>query len=234
MPAAMDSVLQLVFLFFVVVLLTHDDIILVAFAVAEVDPAQRPKVIFAGITSSVLLRLMLASAAIVAASGLSGLGSPGSSPLQGLSALAGGSIIGLTLAIGILRLWRSWKVYRRLRQTPSVVYTQSLAWPILTVIASEFAAALEVVVFTAGISGGVWWVFLLGVLLSIVLKATASQLIAGLFARYPWIGWIGMLVVLWVAMNMIYEGSHEVTCLAYAFGCSESLWDAILHQLGPR
>jgi hypothetical protein len=50
--------------------------------------------------------------------------------------------------------------------------------------------------------------------------------------KYPWITWIGLLIILWVAFDMIYKGSHEVTCNAFGFGCSETLWDGIRHRLG--
>ena len=43
---------------------------------------------------------------------------------------------------------------------------------------------------------------------------------------------IGLLIILWVALSMIYEGSHEVMCEGFGFGCSESLWEGFLHRLG--
>ena len=46
------------------------------------------------------------------------------------------------------------------------------------------------------------------------------------------ITWIGLLIILWVALSMIYEGSHEVTCEGFGFGCSETLWEGFLHRLG--
>ena len=62
--------------------------------------------------------------------------------------------------------------------------------------------------------------------------AVASHFIANLLVKYPWITWIGLLIILWVALDMIYEGSHEVTCKAFNFGCSETLWQGIMHRLG--
>src|SRR5262245_42661799 len=113
----MEHIVQVILLFFVVVLLTHDDIVLVAFAVAEVAPEKRRLVIFSGIASSVLLRVFLALAALALAGGLTATAATG--PLQSLSLLAGGSIVGLTLIIGLLRLWRSFKVYRRMSTEPT-------------------------------------------------------------------------------------------------------------------
>jgi predicted tellurium resistance membrane protein TerC len=62
--------------------------------------------------------------------------------------------------------------------------------------------------------------------------AVASHFIAELLVKYPWITWIGLLIILWVALSMIYEGSHEVTCEGFNFGCSETLWDGFLNRLG--
>jgi hypothetical protein len=71
-----------------------------------------------------------------------------------------------------------------------------------------------------------------GLAVAVVLMAVASHYIARLLVQYPWITWIGLLIILWVAAGMIYQGSHEVTCQAFQIGCSEDLWSGILHRLG--
>jgi predicted tellurium resistance membrane protein TerC len=55
--------------------------------------------------------------------------------------------------------------------------------------------------------------------------AVASHYIASLLVRYPWITWLGLLVILCVAFDMIYDGSHEVSCKGYSLGCETTLWD---------
>ena len=72
----------------------------------------------------------------------------------------------------------------------------------------------------------------IGLVVAIVLMAVASHFIAGLLVKYPWITWIGLLIILWVALSMIYQGMHEVSCQAFEVGCSQDLWHAILHRLG--
>ena len=62
--------------------------------------------------------------------------------------------------------------------------------------------------------------------------AAAANLIARLLVKYPWISWSGLLMIVWVALDMIYTGSHEVSCKAYEFGCSETLFQGIKHRLG--
>ena len=64
----------------------------------------------------------------------------------------------------------------------------------------------------------------IGLAIAIVLMAVASHYIASLLLRYPWITWIGLLVIVYVAADMIYDGSHEVACRGYGFGCEADLW----------
>ena len=55
----------------------------------------------------------------------------------------------------------------------------------------------------------------IGLGVAIVLMAVAANFIANLLARYPWIAWIGLLIILYVALDMIYDGSREVACAAW-------------------
>jgi predicted tellurium resistance membrane protein TerC len=97
---------------------------------------------------------------------------------------------------------------------------------------ADVSMSLDNVLAVAGASKGNTLVLVIGLAVAIVLMAVASHFIAGLLVKYPWITWIGLLIVLWVALGMIYDGSHEVTCRAWNFGCSETLWEGILHRLG--
>ena len=59
---------------------------------------------------------------------------------------------------------------------------------------------------------------------AIVLMAVAANYIANLLGRYPWITWIGLLIIVWVALDMIYDGSREVACAAWKGGwCAPDL-----------
>jgi predicted tellurium resistance membrane protein TerC len=97
---------------------------------------------------------------------------------------------------------------------------------------ADVSMSLDNVLAVAGAAKGSTLVLVLGLAVAIVLMAVASHFIAGLLVKYPWITWIGLLIILWVALDMIYDGSHEVTCRAFGFGCSEDLWHGILHRLG--
>jgi predicted tellurium resistance membrane protein TerC len=69
--------------------------------------------------------------------------------------------------------------------------------------------------------------------IAIVLMAVASHMIARLLARHHWITWIGLLIILFVALDMIYSGSAEVFCKMYDFGCGQPFARAILEWIMP-
>ena len=97
---------------------------------------------------------------------------------------------------------------------------------------ADVSMSLDNVLAVAGASKGSILVLVIGLAVAIILMAVASHFIAGLLVKYPWITWIGLLIILWVALTMIYQGSHQVTCRAFEIGCSQDLWHAILHRLG--
>jgi predicted tellurium resistance membrane protein TerC len=97
---------------------------------------------------------------------------------------------------------------------------------------ADVSMSLDNVLAVAGAAKGNTLVLVIGLAVAIVLMAVASHFIANLLVKYPWITWIGLLIILWVALGMIYEGSHEVMCKTFNFGCSETLWQGIVHRLG--
>lgn len=197
--------------------LAGDNAIIVGLAASRVAPDIRAKVIFWGISAAVILRILFAAITV--------------------QLLA---IIGLTLAGGLLLLFVCWKMYRQIvtgndhTETSDVGNGKELGfWSAVGLITlADLSMSLDNVLAVAGASKGSTLVLVIGLTVAIVLMALASHMIAGLLVKYPWITWIGLLIILWVALDMIYEGSHEVACQAFNFGCSETLWQAILHRLG--
>ena len=92
---------------------------------------------------------------------------------------------------------------------------------IFQIILADVSMSLDNVLAVAGAAKGSPLVLVIGLAIAIVLMAIASHMIARLLARYPWITWVGLLVILYVALDMIYNGSAEVFCKVYAFGCGE-------------
>jgi YjbE family integral membrane protein len=197
--------------------LAGDNAIVVGMAAARVAPEIRAKVIFWGIAAAVVLRIIFAAITV--------------------QLLA---IIGLTLAGGILLLWVCWKMYRQIRMedhhdhaTAAVAGSELGFWHAVGLITlADVSMSLDNVLAVAGASKGSTLALVLGLGIAIVLMAVASAYIAKLLVRQPWIAWIGLAIILWVALEMVYEGSHQVTCKALDFGCSETLWQGILHRLG--
>ena len=204
--------------------LAGDNAIVVGLAASRVAPVNRAKVIFWGITAAVVLRVLFAGITT--------------------QLLA---IVGLTLAGGILLLWVCWKMYRQitggdghspadvvqgLNKAPSAEMQLGFGAAILQVALADISMSLDNVLAVAGVAKGEPLVLFIGLAISILLMAIASGFIAKLLVKYPWIAWIGLLIIVWVAIDMIYAGSHEVACKAYNFGCSETLWQGILNRLG--
>ena len=212
---------ELVKIIMIDVVLAGDNAIVVGLAASRVSPDVRNKVIFWGITAAVVLRILFAAVT--------------TQLLQ---------IIGLTLAGGLLLLWVCWKMYRQITsdeehslediESGKVAPGQSLSFvgAVTTITLADVSMSLDNVLAVAGVAKGSPLVLVIGLAIAIILMAVASRLIAELLVKYPWITWIGLLIIVWVSLDMIYTGSHEVTCKMFNFGCSETLYEGIKHRLG--
>jgi YjbE family integral membrane protein len=141
-------------------------------------------------------------------------------------------IIGLLFAGGLLLLWVSWKLWReimherRRRQAEALSAEEDLtgaaaaaAVPrkaktfrdaVLQIIVADISMSLDNVLAVAGAAREHEWVLIFGLALSVALMALAANLIASLLKRYHWIAYIGLLVILYVAIKMCYEGGMEI------------------------
>ena len=204
--------------------LAGDNAIVVGMAASRVEKSIRSRVIFWGITAAVVLRILFAA-----------------TTTQLLA------IVGLKLAGGILLLWVCWKMYRQIvsgedhdvdedgaaiNGAAAGAAALSFSAAVWQITVADLSMSLDNVLAVAGASKGSTLVLVIGLLVSIILMAVASHFIAKLLIKYPWITWIGLIIILWVALDMIYTGSHEVTCKTYEVGCSESLFQGIKHRLG--
>jgi YjbE family integral membrane protein len=204
--------------------LAGDNAIVVGMAASKVREDMRAKVIFWGIAGAVVLRILFSGIA--------------QQMLQ---------VIGLTLAGGLLLLFVCWKMYRQIMDGEGENIEEiesSLAsgqikgsevgfWSALwTIILADVSMSLDNVLAVAGAAGESTLVLVVGLAIAIILMAIASSYIAKLLHRYPWIAWIGLLIILYVALDMIYRDSHQIACAAYGVGCSETIWQGIKHRLG--
>lgn len=181
------------------VVLAGDNAIVVGMAASRVRAELRKRVIFWGVVGAVVLRVLFA---VVATELL--------------------AIVGLSLAGGILLLWVCWKMYREIvRPQPNAAQLKAQAakdqksgfWnALIQIIVADVSMSLDNVLAVAGAAKGNIWILVVGLGLSILLMAVVANFIAKLLGRYHWITWIGLLVILQVAADMIWDGSHEVAC----------------------
>jgi YjbE family integral membrane protein len=204
------------------VVLAGDNAVMVGLAASRVSPQLRSRVIFWGIAGAVVLRLLFA---VIAAQLL--------------------AIIGLLLAGGILLLWVCWKMYREIRHggheerdaKEAIAAAGEPATPmrfraaLTQIILADVTMSLDNVLAVAGAAKGSPGVLVIGLAVAIILMAIASRFIADLLARYPWISWIGLAIVLWVAVDMIYDGTQQVVCELSSGGWCEKDLLSLLHKV---
>jgi YjbE family integral membrane protein len=183
--------------------LAGDNAIVVGMAASRVHPSIRAKVILLGVGGAVVLRILFAAIAT-----------------QLLT------IVGLTLAGGILLLWVCWKMYREIAlrapqpafaghggaSDTSVVPQMTFGAALLQIIVADVSMSLDNVLAVAGAAKGEIWVLAVGLTIAVGFMALLSAYIAKLLARYHWITWIGLAIVLYVALEMIWTGTHQVGC----------------------
>jgi YjbE family integral membrane protein len=195
--------------------LAGDNAIVVGMAASRVHPSMRAKVIFWGVGGAVVLRILFAAIAT-----------------QLLT------IVGLTLAGGILLLWVCWKMYREITlpapATPAfaghspggglqapAVQTMTFGAALTQIVVADVSMSLDNVLAVAGAAKGDIWVLAIGLTVAVGFMALLSAYIAKLLARYHWITWIGLIIVLYVAAEMIWTGTHQVGCQFVSKGICE-------------
>jgi YjbE family integral membrane protein len=172
--------------------LAGDNAVVVGMAVAGLPAAQKRPAILFGIAGATVIRIALGAIA-----------------LQLLE------IIGLLLAGGLLLLWVSWKMFRELRQphehgSGKTARRKTLGQAMTQIILADLSMSLDNVLAVAGAASGSTWVLMLGLLLSVVLMGVAANLLANVLERQRWIAWAGLLIVLYVAVSMIWDGSQDI------------------------
>ena len=174
--------------------MSGDNAIIIGMAVAGLPKENRGRIIFWGVAGATVLRIAFAAVT--------------TELLQ---------IIGLTLAGGLLLLWVAWRMYRELRakgrseaEEAHGAAPKTTAQAMLQIIVADISMSLDNVLAVAGAARDHKIVLWIGLALSVVLMAVASNFIARVLDRYHWIAWLGFLIILYVAGDMIWDGTHEV------------------------
>lgn len=179
--------------------LAGDNAIVVGMAAAGVPLDQRRRVIFWGIGAAIVLRILFA--------------------LLTTQLLA---VIGLTLAGGVLLLWVCWKMFRELREhgrdevapdeamDAAATPTKSFSAAIWQIVVADVSMSLDNVLAVAGAAKDHPTILVIGLLLSVALMGAAANMIAHLLHKHRWIGWVGLAIITYVALDMIWRGGGEV------------------------
>ncbi len=171
---------------FIDLVLAGDNAIIIGMVASKFPPEQRKKVIFWGIGGAVILRIILTLLTAYL--------------LQ---------ITGLRLIGGLLLLYIIYKLYVDVikgseKQENINVDNSSFLKAIWTVLLADFTMSLDNVLGVAGAAGEHYSLLVFGLILSIILMATAATLISGWIKKYKWIAWLGLLAILVVAVQLIY------------------------------
>lgn len=198
-PAALAAFFQVLM---IDLILAGDNAIVVGALAAGLPPEQRRKVIVIGVLAALILRVAFALAV--------------SQLLQ---------VVGLILAGGLLLLWVSWKLWRDLREEKEcspgseeilgdersgLQPAKSFAAAAWGVAIADVSMSLDNVLAVAGAAREHPGILIVGLIFAVAMMGIAANLVARYIERYRWIGYVGLLVILWVALKMIWDGYHDV------------------------
>jgi YjbE family integral membrane protein len=174
--------------------MSGDNAIVIGLAVAGLPPENRKRIIFWGVVGATVLRICFAAVT--------------AELLQ---------IIGLTLAGGLLLLWVAWRMFRELRDKGRPELENATSAPpktprqaMLQIIAADVSMSLDNVLAVAGAARDHAIVLWFGLALSVVLMAVAANFLARILDRYHWVAWVGFAIIVYVAGDMIWDGSRQV------------------------
>ena len=207
-PGVLNALLQVVLIDLV---LAGDNAIVIGLAAAGLPQAQRGKAILIGIVAATMLRILFAGLA--------------TQILQ---------IGGLLLAGGILLLWVCWKMWRELRASAAEPMEakeaggaaagtnverkprKTLVQATWQIIVADVSMSLDNVLAVAGAAREHPIVMIFGLALSIAMMGVAASFIARLLQNHRWIAYVGLAVILYVAVEMIFRGTLDIMMVASA------------------
>jgi YjbE family integral membrane protein len=196
----LDALSALMQVIMIDLVLAGDNAIVIGLAAAGLPKEQRTKVILIGIGAATVLRIIFA--------GLT------TQLLQ---------IVGLLLVGGLLLVWVAWKMWAELRaghgaedadaviaQAEANAPQKTFAQATWQIIVADVSMSLDNVLAVAGAARDYPYILVFGLVLSIGLMGLAANYIAGLLQRYRWIAYVGLVIIVYVALEMTWRGGVEV------------------------
>jgi YjbE family integral membrane protein len=173
-------------------MLAGDNAVVVGLAVTGLPPADRRRAILWGIIGATVVRIAFAAVA--------------------LRLLA---IVGLLFAGGVLLLWVCWRMFRELRQhrpahAGAPAPAKSMRAAMTQIILADISMSLDNVLAVAGAAHGHPFLLAAGLLVSVLLMGVAANALARLLERQRWIAWIGLAIVFYVAVKLIWQGYGDI------------------------
>jgi YjbE family integral membrane protein len=173
--------------------LSADNAVIIGMAASQFDPAIRKKVLIIGTGFAVLFRIIFSAMTAYLMQ------------FQGIRTIG-----------GILLLWVSYKLYvdilKKKEETKDVSKYQvkeseksNFRKAVMTVIVADITLSLDNVIAVAGAAGTNYGLLVFGLALAIVLMVTLANAISVYIKKYRWIGWLGLLSILWVAADLIWD-----------------------------
>lgn len=191
----MTELIALIQIIAIDALMAADNAIVVGIAAASVPKDKRKKVIVLGTVAAVVLRIAFALVAV-----------------QLLK------VIGLMLAGGLLLTYVAYDMYRELRRGEKKEdhknVEENAEMTVLRavglVIVADVSMSLDNVLAVAGAAQGNMKIMATGLLVSVTLMAVAASFLAAIIQKHRWVAWVGLLMVLYVALSMLYHGTTQV------------------------
>lgn len=182
-------------------LMAADNAVVVGMAAASVPKEKRRITIVLGTAAAVVLRICFSLVAV-----------------QLLE------IVGLLLAGGLLLAYVAYDMYRELRRNSektegavSAPKEMSVLRAVGLVVVADVSMSLDNVLAVAGAANGHIGLLVIGLLVSVTLMAVAASALASIIQKHRWVAWVGLLMVTYVAVTMIWHGSHELMNLVVRY-----------------
>ncbi len=175
--------------------LAADNAIVIGMAARCLEPQDRKRAILIGILAATIIRIIFAIFAVELL-----------------------NVVGLILVGGLLLLYVAWKMWREMHEpapapcaeTGQITNRVPFSRAVTNIIIADISMSLDNVLAVAGAAREHMDVLIIGLVLSITFMGLASTAIAKLLERYRWIAYIGLFMVLYVALGMIWDGAMEL------------------------
>jgi YjbE family integral membrane protein len=176
------------------IVLSGDNAVLIALAANGLPAHKRPRAIMFGMVLAVILRIILSLAAVYLL-----------------------EIDGLMLAGGLLLLWIAWSLFKELRekedekQHPEHHHVEkTMMQAMKQIVIADVSMSLDNVLAVAGAASGNIPMLVLGLVISILLMGVAATVISKLLDRFPVLAYIGVALIVWIGLKMVYEDGRDL------------------------